>query len=404
MFHGYIASDSNNSIPRIQKCEDYKAAYRNRRTANVSQASHHRAAPSPRHHHPHYVHRPQHHTCHTYKKADNCRPCTYSVIRRAPTRSRIRFLPLPQLGQLTFQLVDAPRLLPYNEFQQSCIQILSTIGIPHTRSVRVPRLISTTSPCTSAPYRHVSRIVQCRVGSNRATRLSGSHPTQRLSHVEPRRRVNGLCAGIQPRAVLPTRHTTFDALVTNQRHVQPGTAENLQRRFTRAVSSHTFAFEIVRIPDATVVHAFHGGQRFQVFDLTYAEHAASRRCPIPHIPSLISDSPTRWAGRTTVCGVRPDESAKGWSNGLSPSDHPRQFQLSVKHRFRRHPTVNVVQPRSACLTLRDFMYTVTPAPAISRPSTVNSIVPAAPVNGSWVMFVMFCTVIAPLVSSWVTRS
>ena len=40
------------------------------------------------------------------------------------------------------------------------------------------------------------------------------------------------------------------------------------------------------------------------------------------------------------------------------------------------------------------MAMVTPAPATSRATTVNSMVPAAPVSGSWVMDLMFFTVLA----------
>ena len=42
--------------------------------------------------------------------------------------------------------------------------------------------------------------------------------------------------------------------------------------------------------------------------------------------------------------------------------------------------------------------TVTAAPAISRPITENSAVPAAPVSGSWVMFLTLVTWKVPLLS------
>ena len=42
--------------------------------------------------------------------------------------------------------------------------------------------------------------------------------------------------------------------------------------------------------------------------------------------------------------------------------------------------------------------TVTAAPAISRPITENSMVPAAPVSGSWVMFLTLVTWKVPLLS------
>lgn len=63
------------------------------------------------------------------------------------------------------------------------------------------------------------------------------------------------------------------------------------------------------------------------------------------------------------------------------------------------PNQPIGQPRSARLTPRDFAYTSAPAPAISRPTTVNSIVPAAPVSGSSVMFLTFSTVTVDVLPS-----
>lgn len=62
----------------------------------------------------------------------------------------------------------------------------------------------------------------------------------------------------------------------------------------------------------------------------------------------------------------------------------------LPNRARSGKVRHIIQ--AMALVLRDLTPTVTPAPISRTATTVNSMVPAPPVSGSWVMFFTFSTV------------